>query len=177
MPNVADDRNRVRPLFHTKEDVLLEKIGLDGVCFLRFLRMCQWMSVHPSYSMRIRATDGCENRFVGVAIMSCCVLIPINVAYNVQHNSKSIRSDPLRILTLQDVRGNLLYAHVAVRLLSGIHPLTDMLTRATQISYLITLFACYCIWRNYRSMARLRWTYFRSEEYQQSLHARSLMVP
>jgi hypothetical protein len=49
--------------------------------------------------------------------MTCGVLIPINVAYNVQHNSQTISQDPLRILTLQDVRGNLLYAHVAVSLL------------------------------------------------------------
>ena len=47
----------VSPLIHTKEPMLVEKIGLDAAVFLRFLRMMRWM-------------------FLAVAGLACAVLVP-----------------------------------------------------------------------------------------------------
>ena len=83
----------VSPLIHTKEPVLVEKIGLDAAVFLRFLRMMRWM-------------------FLAVAGLACAVLVPINVIYNLKH-VKSKKRDVLSMLTIRDVHGNVLFIHVA----------------------------------------------------------------
>jgi calcium permeable stress-gated cation channel len=44
------------------------------------------------------------------------------------------------------------------------------------MSYIVNVVAYVFIWLNYRKMVELRWDWFRSEEYQDSLHARSLMT-
>lgn len=80
------------PVMHTKEPELLDKIGLDAVTFLRFLRMMRWL-------------------FVSIAAITCAVLIPINVSYNLSHNIKG--RTLLSMLTVQDVKGQLLFIHVA----------------------------------------------------------------
>ncbi|CAL1711425.1 unnamed protein product [Somion occarium] len=84
----------VSPLLHTKEPVLVEKIGLDAAVFLRFLRMMRWL-------------------FTCIAALACAVLIPINVTYNLQKVPKEGR-DALSMLTIRDVQGNRLFVHVAV---------------------------------------------------------------
>lgn len=61
------------------------------------------------------------------------------------------------MLTIQAVRGNWLWGHVAV-------------------TYLVTGIVFYFVATNYEHMVRLRWEYFRSDEYQNSLHTRSLLV-
>jgi hypothetical protein len=94
------------PLIHTKEPELLDKIGLDAVAFLRFLRLMRWL-------------------FSGVTVLTCAILIPINVAYNLK-NVDSKNRDILSMLTIRDVTGNFLWAHVAV-------------------SYLITLLIVFCV--------------------------------
>lgn len=45
---------------------MVDMIGLDGVVFLRFLRTMRWMCTV-------------------IAILSCAVLIPINLIYNSKH--------------------------------------------------------------------------------------------
>ena len=81
------------PLIHTKEPELLDKIGLDAVAFLRFLRMIRWL-------------------FTGIAILACGTLIPVNVVYNLK-NVDSADRDVLSMLTLRDLTGTVLYVHVA----------------------------------------------------------------
>lgn len=125
------------PLIHTKEPELLDKIGLDAVAFLRFLRLMRWL-------------------FSGVTILTCATLIPINVAYNLK-NVDSKDRDILSMLTIRDVSGNLLWAHVAV-------------------SYLITLLIVFCVNVHWKAMIKLRHTWFRSPEYLQSFYARTLQV-
>ena len=71
------------PLIHTKEPELLDKIGLDAVAFLRFLRMIRWL-------------------FTGIAILACGTLIPVNVVYNLK-NVDSADRDVLSMLTLRDL--------------------------------------------------------------------------
>lgn len=53
------------PLLHTKEPELLDKLGLDAVAYLRFLRMLRWL-------------------FSSIALVAGGVLIPINVTYNLK---------------------------------------------------------------------------------------------
>lgn len=100
----------IGPILKTKEDVchldtlkrwelttpqaLFDKIGMDGVTFLRFLRMSRWM-------------------FIIIAVLVCGVLMPANIVYNVKDVNSADR-DTLSMLTILSVRGNLLYLHVAM---------------------------------------------------------------
>ncbi|KAG6850847.1 hypothetical protein H0H93_007465 [Arthromyces matolae] len=125
------------PLIHTKEPELLDKIGLDAVTFLRFNRLMRWL-------------------FLGIAGLTCAVLIPINVTYNLKNVDRTKR-DVLSILTIRDVSGNLLYAHVTV-------------------TYLITLMIIGAVHIHWTAMLKLRHTWFRSPEYLESFYARTLTI-
>ncbi|KAI0062426.1 DUF221-domain-containing protein [Artomyces pyxidatus] len=127
----------VSPLLHTKEPELVDKIGLDAATFLRFLRMMRWI-------------------FLAVALLTCAVLIPINVTYNLKHVDKQNR-DFLSMLTIRDVGGYFLFAHVGM-------------------VYVITALVLAGTWLHWREMVRLRRNFFRSPEYVQSFYARTLAV-
>ncbi|KAI0258847.1 hypothetical protein BC834DRAFT_834501 [Gloeopeniophorella convolvens] len=127
----------VSPLIHVKEPELVDKIGLDAAVFLRFLRM-----------MRTALTL--------VALSTCAVLIPLNVAYNLKKVPKDSR-DVLSMLTIRDVSGNLLWAHVGM-------------------VYVVTGIVIVVSWFHWRDMVRLRSQFFRSPEYHQSFYARTLTV-
>ncbi|KAJ7582576.1 hypothetical protein C8J56DRAFT_1005551 [Mycena floridula] len=125
------------PLLYTKEPELVEKIGLDAVAFLRFGRLLRWL-------------------FLGITILTCGILLPVNIIYNIK-NVKPKNRDILSMLTIRDVIGNLLFVHVAV-------------------SYLITLLICYVVYVHWREMLRLRHQWYRSPEYLQSFYARTLAI-
>lgn len=78
--------DRVLPVLKTKEEALMYTIGLDAVCFLRFLRMCRNMYVLRQAPLRSTA-DLLINahRFLSVAGLTCAVLLPINVVYNLNY--------------------------------------------------------------------------------------------
>lgn len=121
----------------TKEPELLDKIGLDAVAFLRFLRLLRWL-------------------FTGVAALTCGILVPINIFFNLK-NVTSNKRDILSLLTIRDVTGSFLYAHVTV-------------------TYLITLLIIYSVNMHWQAMVKLRHAWFRSPEYLQSFYARTLQV-
>ncbi|KAJ6497705.1 DUF221-domain-containing protein [Mycena sanguinolenta] len=125
------------PLLHSKEPELLEKIGQDAVAFLRFLRL-------------MRQT------FAGIAILTCCILIPVNFLYNRAHVNPTKR-DALSMLTIRDVKGNSIYVHVAV-------------------SYLITILVIGLIFIHGKAMVDLRNQWFKSPEYIKSFYARTLSI-
>ncbi|PWN48478.1 DUF221-domain-containing protein [Violaceomyces palustris] len=127
----------VSPVLRYKEADLLPLIGLDAITFLRFTRMMRYM-------------------LTTLAIVMSVVLMPIDIAYNVRNNTNNSKTD-LSILTMADVYGSSVWAHVAM-------------------SYIGTMIALGFIWYNYKEMVRLRWAYFRSDEYQKSFHARTLMI-
>jgi hypothetical protein len=127
----------VSPLIRVKEPVLLDKLGLDAVAFLRFLRMMRWS-------------------LLAVSVLCCAILIPINVTYNLQFVREEQR-DTLGILTIQSVSGTWLFAHVGM-------------------TYVINGIVLAFIYYNWKAMVALRWTWFRSDEYQKSFYARTLMV-
>lgn len=116
---------------------MAEKLGLDAVAYLRYLRMMRYI-------------------FLCVAMLVCAVLLPCNLVYNFK-NIPSDQRDVFGMLTIQNVEGNILFVHVA-------------------ITYIIHLVAYYFIWKNSRRMVDLRWKFFRSKDYQNSLHARSIMI-
>jgi len=125
------------PLVHTKEPELVDKIGLDAVAFLRFLRLMRWL-------------------FTGITLLTCGILIPINVTYNLK-NVQPENRDLLSMLTIRDVGGGWLYVHVAV-------------------TYGITILIVFSVFVHWREMVRLRHAWFRSPEYLQSFYARTLTV-
>ncbi|KAG7091101.1 hypothetical protein E1B28_010156 [Marasmius oreades] len=125
------------PLIRTKEPELLDKVGLDAVTFLRFNRLMRWL-------------------FTGISVLTCGILIPINAVYTLQHVKPENR-DILSILTIRDVGGNLLYAHVAV-------------------TYLITFLIMGIVYFYWKKMLALRLAWFRSPEYIQSFYARTLAI-
>jgi hypothetical protein len=125
------------PLIHTKEPELLDRVGLDAVTFLRFLRLLRWL-------------------FTGIAFLTCAILIPINITFNLHHVDPSNR-DILSIMTIRDVQGAWLYAHVIV-------------------TYLVSFLIVFCVDVHWRQMIKLRRTFFRSPEYLQSFYARTLVV-
>ena len=94
--------------------------------------------------------------FLAVSILCCAILIPINVIYNTRFVPEEKR-DTLGVLTIQNVSGSWLFAHVA-------------------ITYLINGIVLAFIYYNWKAMVALRWTWFRSDEYQKSFYARTLMV-
>jgi hypothetical protein len=94
--------------------------------------------------------------FTGIAFVTCSILIPIDVTYNLRHVPSNTR-DILSMLTIRDVSGDLLYAHVAV-------------------TYLITFLIMYCVYVHWKEMVRLRHAWFRSPEYAESFYARTLQI-
>ena len=101
----------------------------------------------------MRFTIMCRNIFVVLALIGCAVLIPV-------HMDKSTRFGDdvwLSRLTPANVFGQPLWAQVVV-------------------AWLFNLVVCGFLWLNYRKVLQLRRTYFESEDYQNSLHARTLMV-
>ncbi|KAJ7668651.1 hypothetical protein DFH06DRAFT_942076, partial [Mycena polygramma] len=124
------------PLIHTKEPELVDKIGLDAVTFLRFGRLMRWL-------------------FTGIAGLSCGILIPINIVTNIKNNVKG--RNVLSMMTIRDVSGNVLFAHVAV-------------------TYLITFLIMFCVYVHWKAMVNLRRAWFRSPEYLGAFYARTLTV-
>ncbi|GAA5973539.1 hypothetical protein JCM11641_007107 [Rhodosporidiobolus odoratus] len=127
----------IGPVWHTKEEEMMTTIGLDAVAYLRFLRMCR-------------------NMFVCIAALTCAILLPINLVYNLR-NVKAANRNYLLALTMSKVRGNWLWAHVVG-------------------TYVLTLIVFFFIWVNFAAMVRLRWQWFRSPAYQDMLNARSLLI-
>jgi len=125
------------PVIHTKEPELLQKIGPDAVAYLRFLRMIRWM-------------------FTAISILCCGILIPINIYYNTKV-SKDPSQNILLLLTIRDVRGDWLWAHVVM-------------------TYIVTFVVFAFIYIHWNAMVRVRGMWFRSPEYLNSFYARTLMI-
>ncbi|CAO1626926.1 unnamed protein product [Sympodiomycopsis kandeliae] len=129
----------IPPVLKTTEEEMLSHNGLDAVTFLRFTTMIR-------------------NIVTALAVVMCGVLIPVDVAYNLTSGKSSAsKQSGLNMLTMADVSGNFIWAHVAM-------------------SYIGTIIALWFIYINYRQMVRLRWVWFRSPEYQNALYSRSLMI-
>ena len=102
----------------------------------------------------LRFTRMCRNIFVILTVLGCGILIPINVKYVDQATKPE---SWLAVITPSNVWGSAQWAQVV-------------------FAYITNLTVCGFLWWNYRKVLVLRRKYFESEEYQNSLHARTLMV-
>jgi hypothetical protein len=125
------------PLVRTKEQDLIHIIGMDATIFLRFTRMLR-------------------NMFFIIAILGCCVLIPINLNLSI---SKTFKVQTATIIQMTPINtfGSANWGLVVCA----------WLFQAIVLGFL---------WWNYRKVVELRRSYYDSAEYQGSLHARTLMV-
>lgn len=130
----------IRPIVSLREEYMLERIGLDAVIFLRFLRLCR-------------------NYLALIAIIGCGAIIPINVigTNTIANSTATVKTNPLLKLTVSGLSGNWMIPHIA-------------------FSYVFTILLMIMIWVNYKSVVHLRQRYFSSDEYQSSLHSRTLMM-
>jgi calcium permeable stress-gated cation channel len=94
--------------------------------------------------------------FSAIAFLTCAILIPINVSYNLKNVPSSSR-DSLSMLTIRNVSGNILWAHVGM-------------------VYVITAVVIIVVYMHWTAMVRLRSQFFRSPEYTLSFYARTLIV-
>lgn len=101
----------------------------------------------------MRFINMCRNIFVVTAIAACAILVPINYTQSI--NSDNV-SWVLR-LTPQNVWNNSQWGTVIT-------------------AWIINFTVLGALWWNYRKILHLRRDYFESPEYQQSLHARTLML-
>lgn len=81
------------PVTRTKESQLVEKVGLDGVVFLRFTRMCR-------------------NMFLALSLISIAILIPANTIGSKKSKGESEASGIFLAMTPHDIKPNSLWAHV-----------------------------------------------------------------
>ncbi|KAI1846718.1 hypothetical protein JX266_007291 [Neoarthrinium moseri] len=101
----------------------------------------------------LRFTRMCRNIFLVLSILGCGILIPINYT----QNSGNSEQKWLKRITPLEVWGGKQWGLVVV-------------------TYLFNFTICGILWWNYRKVLQLRRRYFESEEYQNSLHARTLML-
>ncbi|KAH8676236.1 hypothetical protein BX600DRAFT_197397 [Xylariales sp. PMI_506] len=128
----------VKPLWSTTEQDMVAHAGMDAVIFLRFSRMCR-------------------NIFLVLALLGCCVLIPVNWVTNSGTYTGENAATWLQRLTPLQVYGANNWALVVV-------------------AYCAQFSICGFLWWNYKKVLHLRRMYFESEEYQNSLHSRTLML-
>jgi hypothetical protein len=116
----------VSTLLRVEEPEIIDKIGFDAAAFLRFIRMMRTI-------------------FFVTAFSSCAILIPIDLWYNLSFVPLSAR-DNLSFLTIRDVRGAYLAAHIAV-------------------IYIITATVIVVVRRQWSVMVNLRAKYFLSSDF------------
>lgn len=94
-----------------------------------------------------------------LAMLACALLIPCDVVYNLKYKPSDLTtsSNTLAMMSITNISGSWLYVHVVY-------------------AYLVTFIVLYVIFVNYKTVVRLRWQWFRSPEYQNSMHARSIMM-
>jgi len=72
----------VTPVIKTKEQAVIEKVGLDAAIFLRFIKMCR-------------------NMFLVLSILGCSILIPVNV---VTGNLQTFKGNSFNVSGFMKVR-------------------------------------------------------------------------
>ncbi|RUP43321.1 hypothetical protein BC936DRAFT_137342 [Jimgerdemannia flammicorona] len=140
----------IKPVLTTGEDELIEKIGFDAVLFLRFLSVCR----------RILYFIGA----VGVFI-----LIPVNIIatkYTGDWPPRTSAVDFLSMSTINDYSGD-----------DSNHPEEPRWYWAHVGATWLFSLVVYCfLYNSYSSYVDFRRKYFESEEYQNSMHAKTLAV-
>lgn len=86
----------MQPVWRCPDDELVDKIGLDAVVFIRFIRQCRQI-------------------FILMGIIGCCILIPINVVTTIRAQPDGkMPTDKISMLTIAEITDlKFLWAHVA----------------------------------------------------------------
>ncbi|RCI10002.1 hypothetical protein L249_8673 [Ophiocordyceps polyrhachis-furcata BCC 54312] len=98
----------------------------------------------------------CRNMFLVLALVGIVILVPVNVSSSIKEY-QGHRTEWIMQITPRDVFGRPQWAQVVV-------------------AWLFNLIIIAFLWSNYRSVLRLRRQYFETDEYQNSLHSRTLML-
>ena len=102
----------------------------------------------------LRFTRMCRDIFLVLSVLGCAILVPIHVKFV----DKDTKPDQwLAQITPSNVFGTAIWGQVVV-------------------AYLCNIVCAGYLWWNYKKVLGLRRQYFASPEYQNSLHARTLMV-
>jgi calcium permeable stress-gated cation channel len=99
----------------------------------------------------------CRNMFLVLGIVCSAVIIPVNVLSSRKNYWVGAPTAPLVVMTPVMAWGEGMWAHVVV-------------------AYIIDIVVMVFLWLNYRSIARLAQHYFRTEDYQNSQHSKTLMI-
>ncbi|KAK4666593.1 hypothetical protein QC763_301580 [Podospora pseudopauciseta] len=102
----------------------------------------------------MRFTRMCRNIFAILTVLGCAILIPVNWTATTR---VGIEDNWLSKITPNLVWGSAQWASVSV-------------------AWIFDIVVCVFLWWNYRKVVQLRRKYYESEEYQHSLHSRTLMV-
>lgn len=84
-----------KPLIKCQESDLIDKLGLDAIVFLRFLRMCRTI-------------------FFCLGVLGCLVLIPVNVTCSLKATSEPVTSSQWLSLMTPNFSGPCMWAHVVI---------------------------------------------------------------
>lgn len=106
----------------------------------------------------LRVMRMCRNMFLVLALIGIGVLVPINSTMSVKFPGAPTNSNSwIMTITPLNVYGRVLWSQVV-------------------IAWVFDVIVCFFLWWNYRRITQLRRKYFESEDYQNSLHSRTLMV-
>lgn len=110
-------------------------------------------------TLYIRFMAMCRNIFLILAFLGSGIMIPINVVYNLKNPSSedASKSDAFFLTTPTLIYGHTLYAHVV-------------------ITWVFDLVILTFLWMNFNKVIQMRRQKFMSEEYQNALFMRSLMI-
>ena len=104
----------------------------------------------------LRVLRMCRNMFTIIAVFGCAILIPVNLSKGTKGVDQSSSQFILRVTPL-NTWGQPTWA-------------------ITICAWIFSLVVCFFLWWNYRAVLKLRRQYYDSPDYQNSLHARTLMV-
>lgn len=153
----------ITPLISTKEQDLVDRVGLDAAVFMRFTRMLR-------------------NVFLVLSIIGCGVLIPVYLTqrevYTTTDTSSSTSSTSSTSNTKRQATSTQTGAADAwLDKLSPLHMYGSPAYWALVVcAWVFDIVICGFVWWNYRKVFALRRQYFSSTEYQRSLHARTLLL-
>ncbi|KAH0525580.1 hypothetical protein TsFJ059_007929 [Trichoderma semiorbis] len=106
----------------------------------------------------LRVMRMCRNMFCILAIIGIGILVPIHSTKSVKFPGETTNSNSwITEITPLNVYGKWMWAQVV-------------------IAWVFDIIVCFFLWWNYRRIMQLRRKYFESEDYQSSLHSRTLML-
>jgi hypothetical protein len=109
----------------------------------------------------LRFARMCRNMFITLAVVGCAIIIPVNITNQIKQRKIDNLSDESKYIFIM----------MTPSILSG-----EVFWAFVVVAYLFDFIICGFLWWTYRAVHRLRRRYMESPEYQNSLHARTLMI-